>query len=576
MRPLQLLPFLAGFSLLSGSMLLAQTPLVPKLNPNSTTKGGAAGTTSIQQAVDRIQASGGTISAPQPKPAPADPVGDPVPYANSITASDLHAHLSFLASDICEGRETGQRGQKVAAQYLASQFEKMGLQPGNKGKWYQEFKLNRVQLNDVLISFDGKTQLKKGTDFVYWDKFAMSESFDAPLVFVGFGISDPRYDNLNGLDVKNKVAIVLSGEPVRDGKPVLSGTMGPSKWAEQFNLKAAALEKAGAKAVVLVQKDANFTEIAGNPRMIHQMEGYSLSLAYQSESSLPIVAMPERVLAPVFKKYGYTFESARKLLDGSEKVPAIDFKKHRYTAKADAVREEIISENVLGFLEGTDKKDEVIVLTAHYDHLGVRDGKIFYGADDDGSGTSALLELAEAFSLAAKEGRRPRRSILFMPVSGEEKGLLGSEYYADHPVYPLEKTVCDLNIDMIGRVDPAHEKDTNYVYLIGSDKLSSELHEASESANRKVTNIKLDYTYNAPGDPNRFYYRSDHYNFAKNNIPVIFYFTGVHADYHKATDTIEKIMCGKAAKITQLVFATAWEVANREKRLVVDRKNDFE
>lgn len=581
MRTLSQFLFLAVFCLLATPFAQAQGghSLVPHLAPNQVTKGGGTGTPTIQQAVDRIQAAGGTIEPAQPKSEHGGPgvkVGDPSPFAQTITGSDIYAHLSFLASDVCEGRETGQRGQKVAAQYLASQFQKMGLKPGNKGKWFQEFVLNRVNLNDVTITFDKKTMLKRGVDFIYWDKYAMSESFEAPIVFAGFGISDSRYDNLNGIDVSKKVAIIFSGEPVRDGKPVLSGTMEPSKWAEQLNLKIEALEKAGAKAVVLVQQDARFQEFADNPRMSHAMQGYSLSLEYQRESSMPIVAMPERVLAPLFKKAGYTMEAMRKTLNGSEKVPAIDFKKASYTVKADATREKIVSENVLGLLEGTDKKDEVIILTAHYDHLGMHDGKIFYGADDDGSGTSALLELAEAFTQAAKEGYRPRRSILFMPVSGEEKGLLGSEYYSDHPVFPLANTVCDLNIDMIGRVDPAHENDSNYVYIIGSDKLSSELHDANEMANRLVSKLTLDYTYNAPGDPNRFYYRSDHYNFAKHNVPVIFYFTGVHADYHKATDTIDKIMIGKTAKITQLVFATAWEVANREKRLVVDRKNDFD
>jgi hypothetical protein len=561
--------------LVSPAIAQGHSPITPQLAPHSVTKGG--GNATIQQAADRIQAAGGTIEAAKPLPGTyAGKIGDPNVYAKTITGPEIYAHLSFLASDVCEGRETGERGQKIAAQYLASQFQKMGLQPGNNGKWYQEFTLNRVELNDVAISFDSKTQLKRGRDFVYWDKYAMSESFTAPLAFAGFGISDSRYDNLANTNLQGKVVFILSGEPVRDGKPILSGTLEPSNWGNQLGLKLDALEKAGAKAVIVIQANERFQELADNPRLQHAMQGYSLSLEYQSNTSMPVIAMPERSVTGLFKKAGYGLEELRNNLNGSEKVPAVNFKKASYTAKADAFRKKVVTENVLGLLEGTDKKDEIIVLTAHYDHLGMHDGKIFYGADDDGSGTSAILELAEAFAAAAKEGYRPRRSILFMPVSGEEKGLLGSEYYADHPVFPLANTVCNLNIDMIGRVDPAHEKDSNYVYIIGSDKLSSELHDANEMANKIVSKITLDYTYNAPGDPNRFYYRSDHYNFAKNNIPVIFYFTGVHADYHKATDTIDKIMIGKAAKITQLVFGTAWEVANREKRLVVDRKNDFE
>jgi Zn-dependent M28 family amino/carboxypeptidase len=182
--------------------------------------------------------------------------------------------------------------------------------------------------------------------------------------------------------------------------------------------------------------------------------------------------------------------------------------------------------------------------------------------------------IAKAFAQAAKDGYRPRRSILILNASGEEKGLLGSEYYVKNPVYPLKNTVVDLNVDMIGRLDSTHAKDTNYVYLIGSDKLSYDLHFISEKSNAKYTNLDLDYTFNSDSDPNRFYYRSDHYNFAKNNIPVIFYFSGVHVDYHQPTDTYDKILYGKASKIAQLVFYTAWSIANRDERPVLDNMID--
>jgi len=234
-------------------------------------------------------------------------------------------------------------------------------------------------------------------------------------------------------------------------------------------------------------------------------------------------------------------------------------------------RKKIKGENVLGYIEGTDLKEELIIITAHYDHLGKHDSLIFNGADDDASGTVAALEIAEAFMIAKKEGKGPRRSILIMTVSGEEKGLLGSKYYTDHPVYPLEKTIANLNIDMIGRIGD-FKKNPNYVYLIGSDMLSQELHDISEDINKKHVGLELDYTFNKEDDPNRYYYRSDHYNFAKNNIPVIFYFNGIHEDYHKPTDTIEKINFKKIKKITYLIFLTAWELANREERIVVDKK----
>jgi Zn-dependent M28 family amino/carboxypeptidase len=229
---------------------------------------------------------------------------------------------------------------------------------------------------------------------------------------------------------------------------------------------------------------------------------------------------------------------------------------------------------VLGVIEGSDKKDEYVIITAHYDHVGKRsDGTIYYGADDDGSGTTGILELAEAFMTAKAAGKGPRRSILLMPVSGEEKGLWGSQYYSENPVFPLEKTSVDLNIDMIGRIgsDYLNDKDSvNYVYTIGDDKLSSDLAPITDLVNKTYLNMKLDRKYNDPKDPNRFYYRSDHYNFAAKGVPIIFYFNGVHADYHKPTDTPDKINYPLMAKRAQLVFYTAWEMANRDEMLKRD------
>lgn len=229
------------------------------------------------------------------------------------------------------------------------------------------------------------------------------------------------------------------------------------------------------------------------------------------------------------------------------------------------------SENVVALIEGSDKKEEIVVISAHLDHIGVRNTNVYNGADDDGSGTVALMEMAEAFQEAANNGHRPRRSILFLHVTAEEIGLLGSKYYTNFPIFPLENTVTNLNIDMIGRIDDAHKNNRDYVYIIGDDKLSAELHEISEAINDKFTKINLDYTYNADDDPNRYYYRSDHYNFAKNNIPVIFYFNGTHDDYHRASDTPDKIEYDLLTKRAQLVFLTAWELANRDNRVIVDK-----
>ena len=235
-------------------------------------------------------------------------------------------------------------------------------------------------------------------------------------------------------------------------------------------------------------------------------------------------------------------------------------------------KEPMDSENVVAFIEGTEKPDEIIVISAHYDHVGVdEEGNVYNGADDDGSGTIAILEIAQAFKEAMKNGQGPKRSILFLHVTGEEIGLYGSRYYSENPIFPLENTVCNLNIDMVGRIDPDKAENPEYIYLIGSDRLSQELHDVSEEVNEKYTNLELDYKFNAEDDPNRFYYRSDHYNFAKHNIPVIFYFNGTHEDYHKPTDTPDKIEYDLLEKRAQLIFQTAWEIANREKRITADK-----
>ena len=229
------------------------------------------------------------------------------------------------------------------------------------------------------------------------------------------------------------------------------------------------------------------------------------------------------------------------------------------------------SENIWAYIEGTEKPEEVLVISAHYDHVGMKNGEVYNGADDDGSGTVALLEIAEAFMQAKKDGYGPKRSILFLHVTGEEHGLHGSRYYSENPLFPIANTIADLNIDMIGRRDNEHKDNGNYVYVIGSDRLSTDLHNINEEANKKFTNLELDYTYNDRKDPNQFYFRSDHYNFAKKGIPIIFYFSGVHDDYHMPGDDPEKIEYDLLAKRAKLAFATAWELANRENRPVVDK-----
>jgi hypothetical protein len=231
------------------------------------------------------------------------------------------------------------------------------------------------------------------------------------------------------------------------------------------------------------------------------------------------------------------------------------------------------SENIWAFIEGSEKPEEIVVVSAHYDHIGIEDGKVFNGADDDGSGTVALMEIAQAFQQAKNEGHGPKRSILILHVTGEEHGLHGSRFYSENPLFPLANTVADVNIDMIGRRDEFHKESNDYVYLIGSDYLSTDLYNVCEDVNKKFINTKLDYKFNDKKDKNRFYYRSDHYNFAKNGIPSVFLFNGVHDDYHKETDEVDKIEFDALTKRTQLAFTIAWEIANRKDKLIVDKSD---
>ena len=324
---------------------------------------------------------------------------------------------------------------------------------------------------------------------------------------------------------------------------------------------------------------------------------FSCATSQDNNTSNP-VTYAESITAEELKEHLYTYASDEFL--GREtgtagETKAINYLKANYQAlditggmpngdyfmpmTLNSYRENkmIDANNVLAYIEGSEKPEELLVITAHLDHIGVEeDGQINNGADDDGSGTVAILEIAEAFQLAVEAGARPKRSVLFLHVTGEEKGLLGSKFYTDNPVYPLENTVANLNIDMIGRIDNLHDDNPNYVYLIGSDILSQDLHDVSAAMNDAYINLDLDYRYNDPTTEvfergryiqNRYYYRSDHYNFAKNEVPVIFYFNGTHADYHAPSDTVEKIEYELLEKRTRLIFHTAWEIVNRDERL---------
>ena len=495
-------------------------------------------------------------------------------YAQTIRVADLREHLHILASDAMEGRETGQPGQKKAAAYIADHFEDSRLTPPvGDSAYFQEFPIIETAWNQPFMEVDGQR-------FTLFEDFYAFPALAAPLdtlidevTFVGYGIAGERYDDYQKSrgrrpQVKGKAIMILTGEPLqRDSTYALSGTDEPSRFSTNFRAGLQAkYDMAQARGVrVVLVVDQNYEE------NIRRFALYAArpSLRIQSE------AASQTSLIFISPKMAHALVGEKKLAKAQRKIrrkgKTYSFRKS--TNLTFALRQDVdrmTSENVLGYLEGSDRKDELLVITSHYDHIGITGGQVNNGADDDGSGTVGVLELAEAFAQAKAAGYGPRRSILFMTVSGEEKGLFGSEYYTDHPIFPLDRTIANLNIDMIGRIDPAHAQDSAYVYVIGSDRLSTELHQINETANARYTQLELDYTYNALDDPNRFYYRSDHYNFAKHGIPIIFYFNGTHADYHKPTDTVEKISFPLLRDRTRLVFYTAWQLANQDKRIAVD------
>lgn len=504
----------------------------------------------------------------------------PSKYATTITPEELRTHLTVISHDSLEGRATGSAGQKKAAAYMSSFFEKYGLKPAatdveGKPSFFQPYNLYRGAWESAYI-MKGKEQFDLNDSF-YIDGLANLPSEEKlPAVFAGYGIEEIKYNDYEGLDVNQKAVIVFEGEPMTpNGNFIITGNKENSKWgrARAWEQKAKLALSKGAKAFIIIssKNEEDFSkEIQRRVSMAPRVRRLSLRQEVTPEQNLAAFTVSQSLGALLL---GTSEKKLTQIKNKINKKGASQKKafKSDITVFAKRQSDVVPTENVAALLEGTDKKDEIIVISAHLDHIGISpDGQINNGADDDGSGTVALLEIAEAFSKAKAEGNGPRRSILFLNVTGEEMGLLGSEFYSENPLFPINKHVANLNIDMIGRVDEAHKNNPNYVYLIGSDKLSSELHAISEEANKESANLTLDYTFNRADDPNRFYYRSDHYNFAKNGIPVVFYFTGVHEDYHRPGDDVEKILFDRQSKIVKLIFHTAWELANREERIKVD------
>jgi hypothetical protein len=539
-----------------------------------------------------------------------DPIA--MKYAKIISPELAKQHLSIIASDAFEGRETGQPGAEMAAQYIAAEFKALGLKPIVDGSYFYDvhvvnslFKINSLALNGAPLA--------SGTDYMNATGASTKKVDAKDIVFIGYGIGAPNYDDLKGINIKGKIVMYISnGEPMKDSVSKITGTKTVSDWSGQRSRKRVdyILSK---KPLMLLAINAGGTGggrggagggrggrggagappagSAGTPAAGGGRGGADgggrgggapqgrMGLAAEGEPGPATITIPTSTADMILKASGKTFTEIKDAIDKSGTPQS-------FIVKADIAADYITTEtpvkavDVLGFLPGNDPKlkDEVLVISAHYDHIGLvripgAVDKVNNGADDDGSGTTGLLEIARAFTQAQKDGHGQKRSILFLSNVGEEKGLLGSLYYTNHPVIPLKRTITDLNIDMIGRVGYEYQKradSSNYVYVIGSGMLSTDLHNAGERANKTYTNLILDYKYDDLNDENHFYSRSDHYNFAKHGVPIIFYFNGTHDDYHKPGDEVSKIGWPMLAKRAQLVYYTAWDLLNAPKRPVVD------
>lgn len=482
---------------------------------------------------------------------------DAAKAAATITVEDMKRHLYIIASKEMEGRNTPSPGLEKAADYVEAHFKSLGLTPGNNGSYRQVYPLYRDSILGASMKING-TALQLDADFQPQANNYTAEMRFSEVVFAGYGISDgDKRDDYKDLKVAGKLVLIADGTPA-DYKSTQTGFASPGSAFGKINT---ALSK-GAVAVMVIYN--NYPRKAMSINNNWSPNSYKTALSPLTFTISPAVA--EKIMG----------EDGKNIID-KLKTGAVSLK--TYKAEIDLAYSKTTktnsAPNVMGVLEGTDLKDEYVFITGHLDHLGKRDTVIYYGADDDGSGSTGVLEIAEAFAKAKQAGHGPRRTIVFMTVSGEEKGLWGSAYYTNHPVFPLDKTTVDLNIDMIGRIDTERKQgdSTNYIYVVGDDKISSDLKIISEAANKTNTKMELDYKFNDPKDPNRIYFRSDHYNFAEKGVPIIFYYDGMlKADYHRPTDTPDKINYPLMVKRAQLIFYTAWEMANRNDMLKRDIK----
>lgn len=509
-----------------------------------------------------------------------------IQFSQSISKDNAYKHLSVLASDEYEGRETGKKGAWMAADYIRTQFKNLGLTAPVNGSYFQPVGMATYSLSQTVLTING-TPMESLKDFVIQPNNVTLKGFTfnaSEVLFAGYGLNKGDYNDYAGQQVSGKVVMIFAaGDPTQKGAaPAANDRTAMRKAMADRQAKISYLMDNGAAGIILVDPMLDNLTPEMKARYAGSDQVVLLKAAtverMQNQKSPNVVSVNTATANQILKASGSTVEALQQQITAAGK-PASKVLKVDISASAMKQENKVRAENVLGFLEGSDPKlkSEILVISAHYDHEGLTTSgtdKVFNGADDDGSGTTGVIMMAEAFAKAKKAGKGPKRSILFMTVVGEEKGLLGSDWYSENPVFPLKNTIADLNIDMIGRTGTEYKTksdSTNYVYVIGSDKLSTELRQISETANKTYTKLHLDYKFDDPNDTERIYYRSDHYNFAKHGIPIIFYFNGVHEDYHQPSDEVGKINFPLLAKRAQLAYYTAWELANRATRPVVDK-----
>ncbi len=525
-------------------------------------------------AVLLLAAIGGPAAAQKPAKANA-PRG-----AELIEARQMRDYLTFLASDALEGRDTPSRGLDTAAEYLASQLARFGVRPaGDDGTYFQRIAMTRRTIDPAGTSVSlGERRFAFGTDFLA----SSSGTATAPLVYVGHGyvVKSKNIDAYRGIDVKGRILVANAGLPEGVTRNDVRGEPG-ERWD---NAQSHAARHGAAGVVLIPDFDALSGWAAARERATTRGTTVVDLFAEGRPAPVPVITATAPLLAALFEgeraSAAEVFARAQRHAGGD----AFALKDEKRLSLTIAARTEALrTQNVVAVHEGSDPvlKDEYVAIGAHYDHVGVAPreagDRIYNGADDDGSGTVAVLAIAEALA----RGRiQTKRSVLFVWHAGEEQGLLGSRYFVTRPTVPLESIVAQLNIDMIGRsraegdTNPANGPLTgpNEVYVIGSKMMSSALGALSERVNERYLNLSFNYKYDDPEDPSRFFLRSDHYNYAKKGIPIIFYFSGVHEDYHRVSDEVEKIDFAKMERVTRTVYATALALADAPTRPAVDRR----